>query len=286
MVERRTYTRRKVLAGISAGGLFSLAGCGSDDGSADDGGDGDGDSDGDGDGDNGGNTPSPTATPTQAEPSTPTESPSPTGTPTESPTPTATPTPEAFSELAIESAELITIETSFDERVGGEVTVTNTGDAMAQNFQIGVDWLDADGEYIATTDVYGRVLDAGETWVARAEAWLDVEEPERIEGVEATITDESPFGDFDVEPEGIELTESTMRASDEEVVVRGVVENNRDTSEFVEVGAKVYSGDGVVIGMASGIEEVAGGDSWRFEVTPNTHGRNGQADSATVVPYI
>lgn len=228
--------------------------------------------------------PTPTERPTATKTATETETDTPTETETD--TPTETRTPEPFSEITVGNAELITIETALDDEVGAEVVITNEGDAIAPSFEIGVDWLDADGEYIATSSVYGEVLEAGETYIARTPAWLDVEEPERIEGVEATVTDESPFGEADIYPEGIEVTQSTTRASDEDVVVRGVIENNRDTTEYLEYGAKVYNENGDVIGIGTGIEEVAGGDSWRFESNITTHGRNGQVESGKVIPYI
>lgn len=265
--------RRRYLA--LSGALFAgIAGCSEDSDELDDPGD-----TPSFDGENG-DTPRDTEEPTQSGGSTPTDSPLSTNTPTE------TPTLESYSEITIESAELLTIERSYDDEVGAEVVITNGGDVIAPNFKIGVDWLDADDEYIATSDIYGEVLEAGETWIARTEAWLDVEEPERIEGVEATLTDESPFGEYDVYPEDIEVTQLSTRASDEEVVVRGVIKNNRDTSEFLEFGAKVYNGDGDVIGMDSGIEEVEGGDSWRFEASPDTYGRNGQVETGKVIPFI
>lgn len=231
-------------------------------------------------------SPTATKTATETETDTPTERETDTPTETETDTPTETGTPEPFSEITVGGAELITIETSLDDGVGAEVDITNDGDAIAPSFEIGVDWLDADDEYIATSSVYGEVLEAGETYIARTSAWLDVDEPERIEGVEATLTDESPFGEADIYPEGIEVTQSTTRASDEDVIVRGVIKNNRDTTEFIEYGAKVYNGNGDVIGIGPGIEEVAGGDSWRFESNVLTRGRNGEVESGKVIPYI
>ncbi|PSP92702.1 hypothetical protein BRC91_12735 [Halobacteriales archaeon QS_4_62_28] len=229
-----------------------------------------------------GDTPTDTSEPTD----TPTEKPTDTSTETETDTPTNTPTPEPFTDLVLSSPELITIDKSYDDEVGGEVEITNEGDTRTASFTVGLDWINKDGEYMATTDLHGIALKPSETWIARNVAWLDVENPNDIGSVEATVTDEFQPSNVTTYPDDINVTDSTTRASDEEVVVRGTVENNRDTSEFINVAAKVYDQDENVLAVDWTIEEVEGGDSWRFEVKPQTHGRNSKVESGTVIPYI
>lgn len=160
------------------------------------------------------------------------------------------------------------------------------GDTQTESFRIGVDWLNDKGEYMATSDIYGLFLDPGEQWIARTPAWLDVENPENIGSAEATVAELDPWGDMVANPDGIQLEDQTVRASEQEVVVRGVVKNNRQTTTFINAGVKVADANGTVLAINDTIKEVASGDTWRFEVNPNTYGRNSQVDSATVIPYI
>lgn len=265
MTEEFVDSRRKFVAGVSAMTIGAIAGCtgGEDDDSGVD------DSDGRSD---------TTAEAADTSPSTSSDA----GTSTEAETETRT--RQSFSELSLGEASVVTVDRGHSEEVGGEVSITNDGDAPTGRFGVGLDWLDSDGEYIATSDIYGRALAEGETWNARTVGWLDVEEPEKIDSVEATITEDStePYHP----PEGVEVASEEFRSSDEEVTFRGTVENGRQSSEFIEVAAKVYDGTGDVIGMDWTIEEVSAGDSWRFEVSPDTYGRNDRADSGTIHPFI
>jgi len=264
--------RRTFLATVSSVTLAGVAGCS-----------GDSDEDLSGDGDTPTDTPESTDTPTEEPTDTPTETK--TNTPTETDTPTETPTPEPVTDLVLSSPKLITIEKSYEDEVGGEVAITNEGDTRTATFTVGLDWINEDGDYMATTDLSGIALEAGETWIARSVAWLDVENPNDIGSVEATVTEEFPPNNITTYPDDIDVTDSTTRASDEEVVVRGTIENNRDTTEFINVAAKIYDQDENVLAIDWTIEEVKGGDSWRFEVKPQTHGRNGQVETGTVIPY-
>jgi hypothetical protein len=224
------------------------------------------------------------ATETEVATDTPTDAP--TETPTETPTESETPTPEPHTDLVLQNAQTLVIKQPYSEDIGGQVEITNQGDIATSNFTVGLDWLDENDEYIATSDLYGYFLEPGETWVARTVAWLDVDDPEQIESVEATVSDEGEPGRFETSPDGIELSNKQVRASEEEVLVRGTIKNSRDTKQFINVVAKVYDKDGNVLGIRSTIEEVASGDSWRFEVNPQTWGRNGEVDSAKVIPYL
>jgi hypothetical protein len=199
---------------------------------------------------------------------------------------TKTETPGSAIELQVSDATVKTVETSVSEEIIGEAKVTNIGSAQTESFILGLDWLDSSGEYIATTDVYGLFLAAGETWIPRHPAWLDAENPENVDGVEASITETDPWGDLAPNPDGVELVEQSVRVGSDEIVVRGQVKNNQKTKEYIEAAGKVMDADGNVLAMADTIEEVASGDTWRFEMNPQTYGRNDQVDSGTVIPYI
>lgn len=263
------YVRRRFLASASVLAFGSLAGCSSDE------------PDGEGTPRNQ-DTPADGSSPADTAEPTPTDSEEPTATETEEPTPSESAKPS----LSIGTTALTTVNTGYSERVIGEVTITNDGGAQIDGFMIAIDWLDDSDEFIASTDLYGRFLDAGETWVARSPAWLDVENPEQIAAVEASVADTNAFGDLAPNPDGIELTDQAVRASDEEVLVRGTVKNNQNTKEFINVASKATTADGTVLGMGDTIEEVPSGESWTFQMDIETYGRNGQVDSATVIPYV
>lgn len=261
MEQPSRFNRRSFLASISALTLGSLAGCSSDEGSGSSGSTA---------------TPEPTAT----------ETPTDTETPTETATETETPTPEPHTELVLESPEIVTIERSYGDDVGGEVAIVNNGDTATGAFGVGLDWLDGSGEYLATSDIQGIYLEPGETWVARQPAFLAVDDPSQVESVEATVTEERSPARYTFNPDGIEVADETIRSSNEDLVARGTINNDRSTSEYINVAAKVYDQDDNVLGMAWTINEVASGDSWRFETNPQTFGRNGQVESGEVIPYL
>lgn len=83
-----------------------------------------------------------------------------------------------------------------------------------------------------------------------------------------------------------DILSEAFRASDEEVTFRGTAENNRQLSELIEIAANGDDSNGDAIGTDWTIGEVSAGDSWRFEVSPDTYGRNDRADSATGYPVI
>lgn len=200
---------------------------------------------------------------------------------TETGTPSSSNTP-----LSLSNPRVMTIDAGFGEELVGEVTITNESDSLITDFQIGMDWINKSGAYMATTDLYGGFLAPGETWIARTYAWLDVENTSQIGSLETAITDMNPFGDLIANPEGIELVDPILRASEEDVVVRGQIKNNRNTQEFLNASVQVYDGEETIIGIGDSIEEVPSGGTWQFEIAPDTVGRNGQVEYATVVPYI
>ena len=265
MAEKPYFDRRSVISGVSAVVLGGLAGCSGGTESTGDSGGNDG-----GDGGDGRQTPDSVATETEMG--------------TERPTETAT--PASSIDLAVSDATVTTMETAVGEDIVGEATVTNNGDTQTDSFVLGLDWLDESGEYIATTDVYGIFLNAGQTWLARSPAWLDVDKPERIESVEAAITEMDPWGELVPNPDGLELVKQNVRAGGDEVVVRGQIKNNRDTKTFIEAAGKITDSDGNVLATATTIEEVQSGQTWRFEMNPQTTGRNDRVDSGTVIPFI
>lgn len=287
-MDKNHYTnRRQILFAVGALGIANLAGCSEDGesgGTVNEG----VDADGGGGSDGNGETERPTETLTEATgggdggESTPTETP----TPTETRTPTATPTPERSVDLVLGATDVFVLESQYSEDLVGEVAITNEGTIPTAGYTVGLDWLDENDEYIATTDVNGMLLEPDETWEARRFAWLDVDDTEKIESVEASVTEMNSPDRVNPNPEWIELDDQQVRASDDEVVVRGKVTNTKDTSEFIDIAAKVYNANGIVVGTEWTLEEVAGGDSWRFELNPNTYGRNGAVESGKVIPFV
>lgn len=195
-------------------------------------------------------------------------------------------TAAADTGLAVGDARLVTVETDVGEELVGEATVTNRGSARTDSFVLGLDWLDDAGEYVSTTDVYGVFLASGGTWIPRSPVWLDVETPEAVEDVEASITGTDPWGPLEPYPDGIVLVDHAVRAGSDETVVRGTIRNDREATTFVEAAGHVADADGAVLAMATTIEEMDSGATWRFELSLPTHGRNNRVDSGTVIPYV
>lgn len=80
------------------------------------------------------------------------------------------------SAIATSNHRVITV----DEEVVGEVAITNEADRTTEDFRVGMDWLDQQGNYLGTSDIVGSLMDPGETWVARRWAWLELENPEQV----------------------------------------------------------------------------------------------------------
>lgn len=250
-----TGSRRRVLQVVGTGLLGGLAGCGTENGKdgqttpGDDGG-------GGGDGTGGG-----TDTPTS-------------GGDGDSEKP----------DIVNDDAKLITVDLGYYSGPAGEVNVTNEGGAPARALTLNFDWFDKNDEYINTSSVSTPLLQNGETLAARVTPSL-VDEPEKIENVKFSLEGgrEAAKG---LNPDGVKLADKTLRASKDEVRVRGTARNTRDSElSYLAAVATVYNSDGTALAVDYTNEtEIGAGEEWNFEIPAiNTVARNDQVDSATVV---
>lgn len=180
--------------------------------------------------------------------------------------------------------KLITVDAGYYSGPAGEVAVTNDGDAPARALRLNFDWLDENGDYIDTSSLSVQLLQNGETLVARRKPTL-VDEPEKIKDVELSLEGgrEAAKG---LNPDGVELTEDKLRASEDEVRVRGVARNDRDSElGYLAAVATVYDSDDRALAVDYTNEtDIGAGEEWRFEIPSiNTVARNKQVESATVV---
>lgn len=185
------------------------------------------------------------------------------------------------SALTTSNTRVLTV----DGDVVGEVAITNEGNARTDSYRVGMDWLDEQGNYLATSDIDGVFHESGETWVARKWAWLELENPEQVASVEASVTETDPWGQVTANPQDIEIVNQTLRASEQEVLVRGTLRNTGQTTKSPNVATKVFDASGTILGMGGTTKEVPAGSTARFEISPDTYGRDGQVESASLIPY-
>lgn len=225
-----------------------------------------------------------TMTPADAESPTPTDTSEETDTPTETEpeTETETETPTADVSLSVGQAELVDVDLGYYTGSAGQVAVENTGNAPSNSLRCTFDWFDDNGEYLASDANLCRTIAPGEVWVARFTP-TSVDDPASVGDVEAAISG----GDkpATIEAPDVELVDSQLRASEDEVLVRGEAQNNSDTElGYLEAIAKVYDGDDRLLATEYTNEtNVSGGATWRFEMNPFTVGRNGDVESAEVL---
>jgi len=180
------------------------------------------------------------------------------------------------------TTEIVEVDFGYETRPTATVPVTNNGDLPTGRLPVTVDWLDSGGTYIASSTSTLLTLDAGETWNARVDPHIDVEDYSEIADAEANIGQVSTATSID--PENIRLVNDEHRASEQQVLVRGSIKNERDqTIDYIAIVAKVYDSNGDIIGSAWTNEtDITSSGQFRFELEPTTYGRNGFVDSHQV----
>lgn len=168
------------------------------------------------------------------------------------------------AEIVIDDAgaELAVDQSGFTDDVYVAVDLTNVGNAPSGKVTVEVDWLDANGDYLSDwwSDIIG--LKPGETWSARVYAALVDDE---------LIEDYDVYGDYEAVlepvPEGVDVASSSLLAGEENVKVRGEVENNMNTTlDYVEFHGNIYNDAGEVMGGTWTNEtDIPVGSSTRFD---------------------
>lgn len=185
-------------------------------------------------------------------------------------------------EIEIGDTQLVEVDRGYEVRPMAEVEVTNTGEGPTGNFSITVDWYDGEGNYLASTDTDIPTLAADETWLPRTDPFIDVENTDAIADFDVSVGQVE--GTASLDPESVSLTDDQLQASEENVLVRGTAQNNREeTLSYLGVAVKVYNAQEEIIGHAYTNEsDIAAGGTLNFEVEPDTNGRNGLVESHDV----
>jgi len=185
--------------------------------------------------------------------------------------------------IAVGESSLLQVDTGYETRPMAGVLVTNDGDSPTKQLEVTADWLDSNGDYIASSTASIQTLGVDETWSARIDPNIDVDDYSAIDDFEISVGNAAPATSLN--PDDVTLSGVELRASESQVLVRGQVQNKRDsTLGYVEVVAKVYNAAGDVIGWKRTNEtDVSPGDVLRFELEPDTKGRNGDVESHKAV---
>lgn len=178
---------------------------------------------------------------------------------------------------------LLQVDAGYETRPMAGVLVTNEGESPTKRFSVSADWLDSNGDYLATSEADIQTLRTGETWSARIDPLIDIDNYTDIGDFEVSVGNVEPATTLD--PEGVALTDEQFRASESQVIVRGGVQNDRDSMlDYIEVVAKVYDADGNVVGWERTNElEIEAGGTLRFDLEPDTKGRNERVESYEIV---
>lgn len=255
--------RRNYLAVLGAG---LLAGCG---------GSGDG-------GDSGGGGTTMTAE-GAAEPPTDTAVATEGSTPDEEATSTETVTPAAVVDLAVDGVTTRQTEGTLYSGIVAEGSVTNAGNAPSSTAEATCDWFDGDGNYVASQPAFCETIGAGETWLPLFNPSMQVEDPSNLASAELAISGGQDPPSFN--PQEIELTDTTLRASEEQALIRGTAANNRsNTVSYLEANAKFYNSDGSILTTNwTNVTDLTAGESWHFELDSLLTDRTGQIESGEIL---
>lgn len=185
--------------------------------------------------------------------------------------------------ISIGETRLVTFDAGYEVRPLAAVLVTNDGEGPTESFSITADWLDNSGNYIASSKASIKTLAVGETWSARVDPFIDVDDYSEIAEFEVSVGSTTTATSLD--PDGVTVSGEQLRASESQVIVRGQVQNNRDSAlDYVAIVAHVYDADGVIIGEDWTNElDIGAGSPLNFELEPETYGRNGRVDSHEVI---
>ncbi|MDS0299377.1 FxLYD domain-containing protein [Halogeometricum sp. S1BR25-6] len=186
-------------------------------------------------------------------------------------------------DITIGETSLVEVDTGYETRPMAGVLVTNDGESPTKRLPVTVDWLNDAGEYLASSEGYVQTLGVGETWSARIDPSIDVDDYSVIDDFEVSVGNVALATTLD--PDGVTLSGVELRSSESQVLVRGQVQNQRDGSlDYVEVVAKVYNPAGEVIGWERTNEtDIGAGNVVRFELEPDTKGRDGDVETSEVV---
>lgn len=168
------------------------------------------------------------------------------------------------ADLKIVDHELVVEEGHFETYV--EATVENSGSVPSGSLELQASWYDSDGNYLNNDTGRLKSLGDGETWAARvyciktnAESIADYE----IEG-EFSEDAYKPAEDLTLVDSSMNVTENEW--GEEELAIEGEVRNESDNNQdYVEAIAKVYNGDGNVLGDEyANVTDLRAGETWSF----------------------
>lgn len=191
---------------------------------------------------------------------------------------TASPGPE----LTTREPELTRVDLGDYSGPAAEVDLMNTGEVAARAVTLRLDWLDGDDGRIAPGTEFVPTLAPGETFRVRATP-SRVRLVESVDTVEASV--EGGEAATGLDPEGVTLVDRRLRNTDQFVRLRGTVRNERGTAlEHVTAAGKFYDAGGVALAITATSEtDLPPGDSWGFQLLPDTVGRNGAVAAAVVL---
>ncbi|WP_434531935.1 FxLYD domain-containing protein (plasmid) [Haloarcula sp. NS06] len=218
-----------------------------------------------------------------AEPPTDTATATEASTQAEESTPTETTTPAAVVDLNVEGVSTRQTEGSLYSGIVAEGSVTNAGNAPSGTVEATCDWFDGDGNYVASQPTFCETIGAGETWLPLFNPSMQVDDPSNLASAELAISGGQDPPSFN--PEGIELIDSTLRASEEQALIRGTTANNRsNTVSYLEANAKFYNSDGSILTTNwTNVTDLAAGESWQFELDSLLTDRAGQVESGEIL---
>lgn len=215
---------------------------------------------------------------------------SPSGDPTDGTTPTeaepetepGTPSSSGEPDIVIQDHELAVDEGEFSTDVYVAATIENAGSAPSGAVELTADWYDADGNYVDNDKAFLQSLGARERWAARV--YHLGSDSERVDGYE--FAGQFQTNPPEMDPEGLDVRETSMNVGEDEAVVRGRVTNDRSSAaSYVQATAKIYDADDVVLDdVWTNVTDVPSGETWAFDVS--WRGRDRVAEAADHAVWI
>ena len=204
--------------------------------------------------------------------------------PTSEPTPTPEPEPEPEPEIVVGQLEMKSgLQNEAYEAMVAAPTISNEGDAPSARVNITIDWLDGDRNYLASSQTQILTLGPGQTWLPRVSSRSAVEDLGEVAGYNVSVGEVTAAEELN--PDGIFVSDSELRTSDQEVLVQGDVTNERDNQvQYLLAVVKVLNAEGAVIGTGVWNETALdAGSTSSFEVSPDTMARNGDINSVEIL---
>lgn len=179
----------------------------------------------------------------------------------------------ASGEPAIETVEeeLVVEEGEFSTEAYVDARVENSGDAASGMIELTADWYDGDENYLDNDSAYLQTLPAGEVWNPHVRFLGS--DAEAVEDYE--LNGEFELEPIDFDPEGLDLVDDELMAGEDEIEVRGEVENNTgDEVGYIQAIATFYNADGEIIGDdRANVTDVPDSESWSFTIAMLEHRR-------------